>query len=262
MPERRRLGICASGPVGRETLAFVLRQHPDDLQLIVVPNSSDLAALYSMALPARLGARCLTWEELNTVAGAARAREFDLDLMVLAWWPYIVRQPLLDLAKTVLNMHPSLLPYCRGKDPNFWALVEGAPFGVTIHHVDTSIDGGAIAFQREIPYSWEDTGETLYMRGREAMIALFKDVYETMIAGGIPEIPQNPAQGSFHKRAELDKQSRLHLDQKMTIRTLLNLLRARTFSEHPACRFEDDGNIYEVRIAVTKIGPSSGLGQQ
>jgi len=32
-----------------------------------------------------------------------------------------------------INLHKSLLPYNRGANPNVWALIEGAPAGVSIH---------------------------------------------------------------------------------------------------------------------------------
>jgi methionyl-tRNA formyltransferase len=174
-------------------------------------------------------------------------------VLVLCWWPHLIKGPLLRLGRQTLNMHPSLLPHCRGKDPNFWCLVEGRPFGVTIHHVDESVDGGAIAFQAGIPVSWEDTGETLYRKAEAAMIALFRQSYHAIATGSVPSIPQEPSQGSLHRRAELDAASRLDLDATYSLREVLNRLRARTFAPHPACRFADGEEVYEVRVTIRKV---------
>jgi methionyl-tRNA formyltransferase len=178
--------------------------------------------------------------------------ELKPDVVILAWWPTILKGPMLELGQRyMLNFHPSLLPYCRGKDPNFWALKLGQPFGVTIHHVTSGIDSGDIAFQREIPYTWEDTGETLYRKAMAGILGLFRESYPRIAAFDIPRIGQHADLG-YHKRSELDPQSEITLDGMYSGRDLLNLLRARTFSPHPASWFVDGGKRYQVRVEITE----------
>src|SRR6266480_5194701 len=122
---------------------------------------------------------------------ATRIRALDAEIVILAWWPHILKGELLDLGqRLMLNLHPSLLPHGRGKDPNFWAIVEERPFGVTIHHVDAGIDAGEIAFQREIPHGWEDTGKTLYEKAIAALVDLFCANYPRIAACDVPRIAQ------------------------------------------------------------------------
>jgi methionyl-tRNA formyltransferase len=183
-----------------------------------------------------------------------RAQLAKADVALLAWWPHIVRRELLALPRVgFLNCHPSLLPHNRGKHYNFWALVEQAPFGVTIHWVTEDVDAGDIAFQAPITTSWEDTGETLYRRARTATVELFAASYDRIRRGDIPRIPQDLARGSFHKSAEIDGASRIDLDRDVRARDLLNLLRARTFVGHPASWFVEDGERYEVRVEIRKV---------
>src|SRR5882724_11534015 len=114
-------------------------------------------------------------------------RALGLDLIVLAWWPYILKPELIGIPRLgCLNFHPSFLPYNRGKHYNFWAIVEGAPFGVTIHWVDVAVDCGDIAFQSRIATSWEDTGATLYYKAQEEMVRLFTEKFPEIKAGRIP----------------------------------------------------------------------------
>lgn len=179
--------------------------------------------------------------------------ELNPDLFILCWWPYIIREPLITLPRHgCLNFHPSLLPYNRGKHYNFWALVEEAPFGVTLHFVDEGVDTGDIAFQSLVETTWEDTGETLYYKAQDAIIRLFKENFQRIMAGDIPKLPQNPKEGSFHKARELDPASEIFLDKEYRARELINLIRARTFSPHPAAWFVDNGERYEVRISIRK----------
>jgi methionyl-tRNA formyltransferase len=152
-----------------------------------------------------------------------------------------------------LNFHPSLLPYNRGKNPNFWSLIEETTFGVTIHWVDDEVDHGDIAFQKQIDKGWEDTGESLYRKALTEIVRLFVDSYPGIRQGEIPRIPQDHGLATFHRASELELASRLDLDDDSRVRDLLNRLRARTFPPHPACWFVDDGERYEVRISITKV---------
>jgi methionyl-tRNA formyltransferase len=182
--------------------------------------------------------------------------QFKPDLCLLAWWPYLLDEPTLKTPTLgSLNFHPSLLPHGRGKAPNFWSLVEGTPFGVTIHWVDAGIDSGDIAFQREISVAWEDTGASLYRRALENMFDLFVDSYPRIATGDIPRVPQPAAR--CHYQRELDEASRIDPDCSYTGRELLNLLRARTFPPHPGAWFEEQGVRYEVRVDIRRMGDSA-----
>ncbi len=195
-----------------------------------------------------------TSDELADSKVVEKLRLLSLDLGLLAWWPYILREPILSITRLgFLSFHPSLLPYCRGKDPNFWAIVEEKPFGVTIHWVSEGIDAGDIAFQAEIPITWEDTGETLYKKAQQRIIELFIENYPRIKSGDIPRIPQSDADATFHRRSELDPASQIDLDKTYTARQLLNLLRARTFPPYPGCWFEADGHRYQIRVSIEKI---------
>jgi methionyl-tRNA formyltransferase len=252
-----RLGIMAHGEVGRAVVDHILQTHGGSLHAIILNTADDWAALRHDETVDVIEAHKrleLTWDEFQTPAGIRSFLEAEIDILLLAWWPHLLTGEQISFAReATLNFHPSLLPHCRGKDPNFWSIVERSPFGVTIHHVDESIDGGPIAFQKIIPVDWEDTGSSLYRKAQMQMLALLKESLPSIIAGEIPRIPQDPESGSRHFRRELDPASRFDLDEKMCPRDLLNLLRARTFEGHPACRFSDFGATYEVRIEIRKI---------
>ncbi len=185
----------------------------------------------------------------------ALLKNISPDIMVLAWWSYIIKLPLIQIPRLgVLNFHPSYLPFNRGKHYNFWTLVEETPFGVTIHWVNEGVDSGDIAFQRLIRKTWGDTGKTLYYKAQETIIHLFRDNFERLKQGQIPRIPQNLNEGSFHRANELTAASRIDLEKEYKAKDLLNLLRAKTFPPYPAAWFVDDeGNKFEVRVEISHI---------
>lgn len=244
-----KLLLLADNVVGEEVLEFLLREYSSDLALVVTMAEN---TIFTRAKDAGLPVKVFTTsmelcEELSV-------RALSVDLGLLAWWPTIIKRCLIDRARYgMINFHPSLLPYNRGKHYNFWALVEGAPFGVSLHFVDERVDAGDVVFQRQIPYDWTDTGETLYFKAQREIVRLFCESYPTLRSLEFPRRPQDLSQGSFHAADELDRASRIDLEQLYRVRELLNLLRARTFKGHPACWFEEGGARYEVRIDVRRI---------
>jgi len=181
-------------------------------------------------------------------------KKMDLDLVILAWWPYMVKEDLIKIPRLgFLGFHPGYLPFTRGKDPNFWAIAEDVPYGVSLFFADKGIDKGDIAFQSIIEKTWEDTGGSLYEKALREVLKLFKDNFSKIKSGNIPRKPQDLSRGSFHLRKELDPASMIDLDKSYTARKLLNLIRARTFYPHPAVRFIEGGQMYEVRIDIKTV---------
>ena len=178
----------------------------------------------------------------------------EVNLGVLAWWPHLIGPELLSVPTLgYVNMHPSFLPYNRGVNPNFWAIVDGTPFGVTLHLASAELDGGPIIAQRSIDIEWTDTGESLYKKARSEIFDLFIEVYPRLRS---PEFiqttfPQQESSAIRHS-GEMQRASVLDLDSRSSVREVLNLLRARTFKDYPGCRFEDNDRHYEVVITISE----------
>jgi methionyl-tRNA formyltransferase len=244
-----KLLLLAYGQVGERVLHFLLDRHPSDVGLVVATAEDRiLAAARQAELPFHV------FNGSHLLADFIERECLEFDLGLLAWWPTLVRSPLTSLPRLgFINFHPSLLPHNRGKNYNFWAIVEEAPFGVSLHFVDEEVDSGDVVVQREIAYDWTDTGESLYLKAQHEIVRLFCEFYPVLRSLQIPRKGQDLARGSFHKAAELDPASHIDLNGQYTARELLNLLRARTFPGHPGCRFEDQGRTYEVRIDIRKV---------
>lgn len=241
-----KLVLFADGVVGMHIAKYLVEQYPQDLSLVVTMTENDIFNLVQ-----DVGKSACVFDSEQSVS---ERLSDDFDLGVLAWWPKILRKPMLEIpSRGFINTHPSLLPYNRGKHYNFWALVEGSPFGVTIHRVDPGVDTGEIVAQQEITYDWEDNGESLYMKARDAMLDLFRKTYPALRTGTIRSTPQNIDEGSSHHSSEMEGESQIDLESQYRARDLLNLLRARTFAGHPGCWFEDNGERFEISIRMRKI---------
>jgi methionyl-tRNA formyltransferase len=248
------ISIFADDYVGFESVKFLFKNYPDDISSVIV-NGDDSVILKYLVSEGFDSSRIYIFSrgQTNSLLSFLKSKG-KIDYIILAWWPFIINEEVISIPNIgAVNMHPSLLPYNRGKHYNFWAIVEQCPFGVSIHMVDKGIDSGDILFQKEIEIAWTDTGETLYFKARDRMIELFCDAYPDLRSNNFIRKPQELTIGSFHLANQLDKASEIDLEKTYKAKDLINLIRARTFSTHPACRFTDETGTYEIRSSINKI---------
>ncbi len=257
-----RMILFASGGVGLQLAQFMGQK--EALVGIVVNANDDKELQTNIIAASGIQDRQQVFysNEVDKLQPLKYLKKLKPDLGILGWWPYILKSDFIEVFRLgCLNLHPSLLPHNRGKDPNFWSIIENTPYGVTIHAIDSGIDSGPIAFQREIESTWEDSGETLYAKAKEMIVELFKEKFEQIQCGDIPRIINKENSGSFHERKELVSASKIVLDKQYTGREILNILRAKTFHPHSGAQFEEGGSLYEVRIEIKKIGKPERGGQ-
>lgn len=250
--------VLASDYVGLEVVRLLL-QRGDRLDAVVL-HPSDRGSCNSEI--ERLLAAAGAEHVLASSSVLSDARFLDaLRAMrpmmgILAWWPQILTGPLVSLpTRGWLNFHPGFLPYNRGKHPNFWCLADGTPCGVSLHFADEGVDTGPVIVQGLVETTWEDTGETVYLRCRERALQLFSDNLDQILSGKLAGIPQDPSAGTSHRAADLEPASVIDLDAPTTARRLLNVIRARTFPPHPAASFKDGDTRYSVRVTIKALRP-------
>jgi methionyl-tRNA formyltransferase len=243
-----KLLLLADGHVGLEIVRWLIADFRQDVGLIVTIDDNEIAAVARNAkVPS------LMFQSSKQLADFTANEGHFFDLGLLAWWPKIIREPLISLPRRgFVNTHPSLLPYSRGKHYNFWSIVERVPFGVSLHMVEEGIDSGDIVAQTELPHGWEDTGGSLFHKAREAMLKLVQETYPKLRELDFKTRSQDLAAGTFHHSSELEAASSIDLEKTYVARDLLNLLRARTFPGYPACVFSAGDAEYEVRIEIKK----------
>jgi len=188
-----------------------------------------------------------------TVVERIRALRPDVGLSVM--FGYVVRRPLLEsFPRACLNLHPALLPYNRGADPNVWSIVERTPAGVTLHYMDEGVDTGDIIEQRSVAVAPHDTAATLYRRLERAALDLFVETWPRFVAGTTGRRPQDHDRATVHRRADLATIDQVFLDRTYTGRELLDLLRARTFAPYPGAYFVEDGERVHLRLELEPAG--------
>lgn len=233
------------GSVGLELLEWLVEKHRERIFKVVHLENKRIITLCE-----KFGIPHMLWQDFEVeemIKG-----QFDRGFCI--WWPHILSQSQLCRAThSFYNLHPSLLPFQRGKGTSFWNIVEETPFGVTIHEMTQNIDAGKIIAQRTIRKSWEDTGGSLSEKAQLELISLFKETYPLMF-GKIDNLNSDPERiWPYHSLNNMLDQSKLKLDELMSVRQVLNLLRAKVHSNYQGCTFEDSNEIFEVQIKIRRI---------
>jgi methionyl-tRNA formyltransferase len=253
-----RLALFASGPVGFQVARGMTERGVFPQLLVTDQSFRELQGQTAERVFDEQSTTCRQFEDETAESVARSLKTANIDIGILAWWPTILREPVLSApTRGFLNFHPSLLPFNRGRHTTFWNLIENVPFGVTIHWVDDKIDNGPIAFQRPIAKSWEDNSERLYRRAQAEIVSLFFEHLDDIVIGKIPARQSEAAPSSrLHYASEIDAASQIALDRNYSGRELLNIIRGKQFAPYAPAHFIDSGVRYDVRISITRSDES------
>ncbi len=112
-------------------------------------------------------------------------RIHDIELVVLAGFMRVLTAHFIDrFPLRIINTHPSLLPAFPGVDAPAQAIAHGVKVsGVTIHFVDTSLDGGPIIVQVPVAVFPADDAQSLHARIQSEEHRVLPDVVRRLAAG-------------------------------------------------------------------------------
>ena len=175
----------------------------------------------------------------------------DIDTCILAWWPFIVPKKIVKLKNLrIINFHPSFLPYGRGKDSNFWSIVNQSPYGVSIMKINSNIDEGDYYIRKKIEYDILDTGETLYKKSQNQIFIIYKQNIEKILENKLTLKKQVLENGTYNKRSDMLNITRIRLNKSYKAIDLINILRAKNFKGHESCYFRYKNKNYEINLKI------------
>lgn len=146
-------------------------------------------------------------KQISIIQPASLKKDFAFptgpwDFFLVASYGKIIPATLLEIpARSVLNIHPSLLPRYRGPSPLQTAILNGdAETGVTIMQVDPEMDHGPIIAQTKIELA--DNYNCLALETKLATLGaqLFTKTIPGWLAGQIPVIKQDRNQASYTRK--------------------------------------------------------------
>ena len=173
------------------------------------------------------------------------------DIIISSYWGYIIKPEIIRLApKGCINLHPSFLPFNRGKNPNVWSIIEDTRAGATIHYIDERVDTGDIIAQQEVNVEPVDTALTVFEKSIQALIHLFKETWPKIKKGVHLRVKQDHSGATFHLAKELRRLDEIDLNKFYKAKDLINILRARTFPPYPSAYFIQSGKKVYARVQL------------
>lgn len=176
----------------------------------------------------------------------------EADWLLNFWSPHILSPAVLAMAKRRLNVHPGLVPHCRGNDAAAWCIRKSLPAGVSLIEMEAGVDIGRVYSQREVAYGSADTGKSLHARLVQAAIALFMRDWEN-IRGSKEEPAPQQSGGSYFMRKETNADRVRSEEEKMTLGELAGWARAHDFAPGTTAEIVmRDGRKYAVQVKEIK----------
>lgn len=140
--------------------------------------------------------------DLNTLESRRHLRDLDADLLVVCDYGTILSAETLATARLGgINLHASLLPKYRGAAPINWAILDGATeTGVSVIHMTPRVDAGPVVAQGRTEIDPRETAVELEARLAEMGDWLIRRTIDTLAAGSLQALPQDPALASTARR--------------------------------------------------------------
>ncbi len=118
--------------------------------------------------------------------------------------------------------------------------------------MDEEIDNGDIVVQKKINIDSYDTSENLYNKILKAEVELFYNVIEDILKNNYTTFKPE-SKGNINYKKDFDKLKELNLNQKLTVKELIDLLRAMTYKNYKNTYFIDEnGDKIYVRLSLEK----------
>lgn len=138
-----------------------------------------------------------------------------------------------------INLHPGYIPYNRGVYSQVFSIINGLPFGATLHLMDEKLDQGKIIDQQRVPiFSW-DTSLTVYERTLEAERTLLSRNLQAIIDNNF-ETSSPVAVGNINYKRDFANLCRIDLRKHGSFSEFIDLLRALSHGEYRNAYFVDE----------------------
>ena len=140
-------------------------------------------------------------DDVTNKQNIERLKKNDLDILFIIGWHRIVPHQVLDQAKITLGIHSSILPKDRGSSPINWQLIRGeSKGGVTLFHLTTGVDAGAIVDAYKYEISNQDTVKEVYFKATFGSLILLEKNWKDIHNVHPKEIPQDESKVTINDR--------------------------------------------------------------
>lgn len=210
--------------------------------------------IYLDELAEKEGTPLLKVRHINDPEVIAALKEYEIDWLFIIGWSQIAGSEVLKAPRQgIIGMHPTLLPFGRGRAAIPWAILKGLEeTGVTMFKMDEGVDTGDILAQGRIPLHDGITATELYKLVDEMHVKLMARCWEDLVNGTVTPVPQDHSKATeWPGRKPEDGE----IFSTMTMVEADRMVRAVT---HPYPGAFYRGGNGTVRIWSAKVSPTEG----
>lgn len=160
-------------------------------------------------------------------AQAIWVRTLSADIIFCIGWSRLLGPLMLNITRYgVIGYHPAALPSNRGRHPIVWAIALGLHQTAScFFEMDQGVDSGPLVSQVQIPISFEDDAQSLYLKICNSIKLQVRDIINSIVENTYHPVPQDHSQANYwRKRNEADGA----IDWRMNADSIYNLVRALT----------------------------------
>jgi methionyl-tRNA formyltransferase len=182
-------------------------------------------------------------------ASIVTLNSLDADYFIGIHFSYIIPSSVLNIPKIgFLNLHPAHLPYNKGWHTPSWALLDGTPYGATLHFMSEVLDEGDIIHQKKIEVKPDDTANSLYKKVLTLEEEVFQEAFDDLLSLNPKRQKQN-FEGTSYIKGDLIKVQEINLFDSYKAEELINILRALTTNDiNESAYFIKDGKKISIQI--------------
>ena len=193
--------------------------------------------------------------DVNSTESLEAIRAADPEMIAVCAFGQLIKEPLLS-ERTMLNVHPSLIPRWRGAAPIERALMAGDPgTGVTIMRVTEGLDSGPVTLEQEIAIAPDDDYASLSAKLSALGGDLLVLALDGLEAGSLTFTEQDDSRATYAEKISPEER---RLDPSLPAAELERTVRALT--PHIGAHLElEGGDWLRVNEAhVVPEGPPAG----
>jgi methionyl-tRNA formyltransferase len=203
-----------------------------------------------------VGIRTLAVADVNVPEVVAEIVSAKPDLLVVAAFGQLLKEPLLQAAKLgAINIHGSLLPEYRGASPIQQALIDGRDeTGVTIMYIAKKLDAGDMLSSETCRILPDDNTGSLRERLSDMGAALLLKTITEMREGAVKPVPQDEAYATYAGKITAEQE---RLDWNLSAVSLHNLVRGLTPDTSAYTCYDEQGSEVRFKIWRTELADSA-----
>ncbi len=237
--------VLASKYVGEKCLQYLVNAgYKIDILLVA---TEDDAVMFSMVGDQT---RCEVYSK--ALADELVDSAIHFDWLLNLWSPHILSDEFLGLAARRVNIHPALVPWCKGNDNAAWVIRENCYAGVSLLEMNSEIDAADLWVQEKLEFSFPITGKQLHQKLQDKCIQVFLKYWPDIESGKISLKTQTPG-GSYHTRKQTNIDRIADDDMMMTAQQWTRWALAHDFAPGTTAEITIDGRKYGIKLELFPI---------